>query len=773
MRQDEFNFLVVIGLIISYCIWVYYKNGRVGSAKLSKVERSRRRRGTEDDGIPLGEFVKTIIPRLLGIQKPEASVDPDLLKGSPKRSRKHKVSDALDEEKDEEVDQVMPLKPTTARPQRSGAGVRNRLGPSGPSRPKVRACIQPVAVLGAANEDAVDIEQEDFPKGPSDDAMEIDFDEVEKNDPVDPKHVSTSVTQGKPLLSDSGSDSDDLDVDNGDCSPGDAEDAVSSPKSPVVNDEGHGGSPKSQGDQRHGKIIERTQVIADISKLDQPDAAAAVSKLAQSLISCDVWRIVSKKNKLRVAGCLRAEATGTEALGFTVYRVQQCTAQVLFLGVAESSRRHGVGRDLIRVIRDAAKREPLCLSVVALLEPAVIDTLPFWRANGFKKVSVKVEDMEEDDEDTCFELEIRKLGKQMLKKMGRCGVAVTGDAQALSWPALLAQAKLKNEVPVDVCLPPPKRTEKHVNNKKSTDGLPAPKKSVASKKDAEAKTDRYHETEATQNGHQSAVTASDTSVLAELDEWNADQDIVTFFDSEAHVENVHSTEPCVSAAVIAASVGLGAMVDPADWEHELPGREVTQGSPSTSKSNKAATDSIASKTQPSATVTRQKATEEVGGPWRPTVLSSGDSVESAAPAGPEFFDMATPREPQWDRLTKSPALPAKPITKEAVEALLGPPRQDIAVRPSPSNEVDDSKEREHMASVLTDLLGISNGVADSTSSAKVPTETPTKHAAKVDANATVPSAAPKEVAPDGFQRRPPPPARPVNSWVPTLRHNQS
>eukprot|EP00746_Dinoflagellata_sp_MGD_P167670 gnl/MRDRNA2_/MRDRNA2_98494_c0_seq1.p1 gnl/MRDRNA2_/MRDRNA2_98494_c0~~gnl/MRDRNA2_/MRDRNA2_98494_c0_seq1.p1 ORF type:complete len:680 (-),score=136.07 gnl/MRDRNA2_/MRDRNA2_98494_c0_seq1:54-2093(-) len=676
MRQEDFNFwvkFIVVASFLSYSFWRYRtKGGR--ASKLTKLEKSRKRRGIGNEGIPFSDWVWGLYCNLLGIEISDADEGPEL-------SKKKQDKDNADME-EEESDRLMPLKATNKRSvSGSTTGVRNR---TGPSRPKVRAKIQQVATLGAASDDPVDIEpdlQESL-----DDDVDGDFNEIDnKGIVVTEKSIQAPIPKkGRSLLSDSESDSED---DNDD---------------PDVDDDQLADAVADTSSVGHSKVMEKTQTIADVRSQETPDVAAAVTKLSKSMISCDILRIVSKKNKLRIACCLSTEASNTEAVGFAVYRVQQCSAQVLFVGVVESHRRQGIGRDLIRVVRDAAKREPLCLSIVALLEPEVMASLPFWRSNGFKKL--KVEDIDQEDEHTCVELEIRKLGKQQKRLMERANVSLTGTAQSLSWPEILIQAKL--HAPHDASASHQKRTDGH-NSSNSTKQIQSPQDQKrpqglqAAKKESKADNGSGMQSNIEQHGFiPSHLTLSDTSVLAELP-WGSDQLSDEKTDTRLPAELPWSSDQrSDDKRVPTGVVPCDTLISNAAGDQPTPA-----GMPAI----------------PVVSSARPKVAESSGGGiWRPTMVTSHNSVQN----------------------------------------------------PQPLPRVASEKEREHMASVLTEMLGIPNGTSNSSNADADEARLNQAGALTMMHEDTAASdrRAPEEApAPVISQRRPPP--RQVKTWVPTLRHN--
>ncbi|CAE8587084.1 unnamed protein product, partial [Polarella glacialis] len=122
--------------------------------------------------------------------------------------------------------------------------------------------------------------------------------------------------------------------------------------------------------QDSGLSPDKTEVsiLHDVrpGKAPQP-VVEALSSMSSELLGVSVWDVVSKKNRLKVTGCLRWTGSSYEALGLVLYRVQHQILQLVYLGVAHGERRHQVGRSLVKALREAARRDPLCLSILALL----------------------------------------------------------------------------------------------------------------------------------------------------------------------------------------------------------------------------------------------------------------------------------------------------------------------------------------------------------------------------------------------------------------------
>lgn len=192
--------------------------------------------------------------------------------------------------------------------------------------------------------------------------------------------------------------------------------------------------------------------------------SSSLAALSEELFGRSVWDILSKKNKLRVAACLRWNSDSYQALGLAVYRLQQNALQVAFLGVASAYRGQGIGRSLVRALREAAKREQLCLSIVTLLPApaaesglqeaaASDDSMPFWRAVGFRRC--ELEGLA--DGQVCLNIEVRKLGKR--QKSSSLAANQSARRELLVWSEVIAAAPKAAPPPAEptsfLRLPPP------------------------------------------------------------------------------------------------------------------------------------------------------------------------------------------------------------------------------------------------------------------------------------------------------------------------------
>lgn len=192
---------------------------------------------------------------------------------------------------------------------------------------------------------------------------------------------------------------------------------------------------------------EQFQVLHDVrTGKVLPPALDSFKELSSELFGLSVWDVVSKKNRLRVMGAVRWTGEKCEAIGLVLWRLQQGTLQLVYIGVAAGERRRGVGRALLRAVRDAARRDELCLSIVALVPVAAqpnpdamaeeSGALTFFRCTGFKRTELKGL----DEAQVCFKIEVRKLGKRQRKAMERLGTA-SHHATLLLWSELLDESR--------------------------------------------------------------------------------------------------------------------------------------------------------------------------------------------------------------------------------------------------------------------------------------------------------------------------------------------
>lgn len=179
------------------------------------------------------------------------------------------------------------------------------------------------------------------------------------------------------------------------------------------------------------------EVMADVraGKASQ-GVVDALTELSVELFGVSVWNVVSKKNRLRVAGALHWAGASWEAQGLMLYRIMQQTMQLIYIGVGPAHRRQRVGKALVKCLREAARRDSLCQSIVAL--PASDtgatsgEVTAFLKATGFRHCS----------EDACFRIDVRKVGKRQRMQQQ---FYESGQAALAAWKDLLAEAMQQPE----------------------------------------------------------------------------------------------------------------------------------------------------------------------------------------------------------------------------------------------------------------------------------------------------------------------------------------
>eukprot|EP00930_Biecheleria_cincta_P062678 TRINITY_DN48129_c0_g1_i1.p1 TRINITY_DN48129_c0_g1~~TRINITY_DN48129_c0_g1_i1.p1 ORF type:complete len:415 (-),score=110.70 TRINITY_DN48129_c0_g1_i1:90-1334(-) len=153
----------------------------------------------------------------------------------------------------------------------------------------------------------------------------------------------------------------------------------------------------------------------------------ALTELSVELFGVSVWNVVSKKNRLRVAGGLHWTGASWEAQGLMLYRIMQQTMQLIYIGVEPTHRRQRVGKALVKCLREAARRDPLCQSIVALPAGDAAEAAAFLNAAGFRHCS----------EEACFRIDVRKVGKRQRNQQQ---FYESGQAALAAWKDLLAEA---------------------------------------------------------------------------------------------------------------------------------------------------------------------------------------------------------------------------------------------------------------------------------------------------------------------------------------------
>ena len=201
-----------------------------------------------------------------------------------------------------------------------------------------------------------------------------------------------------------------------------------------AQDEGHNGSTH----ERKTSLLSRSSEVSIMHDLrpGKVDGSAldAVSLLALELFECDLWEIVSKKNRLKVSSCLRWTGSDWKAIGVALYRVQQHVLQVVYVGVLPEFRRQHVGRALVKSVKEAARKDLNCSSALAVVQKQLAEAVMFFRAAGFKKEELKGG----DGGKVFLRMEMKRHTK---RKSEGSGSSSQGGLSLLLWEDVLSQAK--------------------------------------------------------------------------------------------------------------------------------------------------------------------------------------------------------------------------------------------------------------------------------------------------------------------------------------------
>jgi len=209
----------------------------------------------------------------------------------------------------------------------------------------------------------------------------------------------------------------------------------------VHDDCGHHGH--HDQDESHqgakGSLLSRSSEVSIMHELrpGKADQAAldAVRMLSFELFECDVWEVISKKNRLKVSSCLRWTGCDWKAIGLVLYRIQQHVLQVVYVGVSIECRRQHVGRALVKSVKELSRKDLSCSSAVAVIQKHISpEAVMFFRAVGFKKEELKGG----DGEKVFLRMEIKRQGK---RKSEGSGSSSQGGLSLLLWEEVLAQAK--------------------------------------------------------------------------------------------------------------------------------------------------------------------------------------------------------------------------------------------------------------------------------------------------------------------------------------------
>ncbi|CAJ1349799.1 unnamed protein product [Effrenium voratum] len=140
-------------------------------------------------------------------------------------------------------------------------------------------------------------------------------------------------------------------------------------------------------DRPKGSLLSRTSEVSIMHELrpGKGDEAvlAAVQLAFSELCSCNLWS-TCKQHRLKVSSCVRWTGSDWEAVGILLYRLEPHLLQVVFLGVLPAYRRQHVGRALVKALRELARRDPNCMSIMAVV-PEHAEAVHFFKAAGFKR----------------------------------------------------------------------------------------------------------------------------------------------------------------------------------------------------------------------------------------------------------------------------------------------------------------------------------------------------------------------------------------------------
>lgn len=194
-----------------------------------------------------------------------------------------------------------------------------------------------------------------------------------------------------------------------------------------------------QGKGAKGSLLSRSSEVSIMHELrpGKADQAAldAVRILSLELFECDVWEVISNKNRLKVSSCLRWTGCDWQALGLVLYKVQQHVLQVVYVGVSIECRRQHVGRALVKSVKELSRKDLSCSSAVAVVQKNISpEAVMFFRAVGFKKEELKGG----DGEKVFLRMEMKRQGK---RKSEGSGSSSQGGLSLLLWEEVLAQAK--------------------------------------------------------------------------------------------------------------------------------------------------------------------------------------------------------------------------------------------------------------------------------------------------------------------------------------------
>ncbi|CAK9057221.1 unnamed protein product [Durusdinium trenchii] len=166
-----------------------------------------------------------------------------------------------------------------------------------------------------------------------------------------------------------------------------------------------------------GSLLSRSAEVTIMHEL-RPGKAdqsvlKAITSISMDLFQCDVWELISKKNRLKVSACLRWTGSDWKAVGLALYRVQHML-QVVYVGVEPEYRRQHVGRALVKALKELGRKDLNCTGVVAVVNKHDFpEAVTFFRAIGFKK-----EELKGDPNKVGLRMEIRRQGKRKSEGSG-------------------------------------------------------------------------------------------------------------------------------------------------------------------------------------------------------------------------------------------------------------------------------------------------------------------------------------------------------------------
>ncbi|CAJ1408837.1 unnamed protein product [Effrenium voratum] len=191
-------------------------------------------------------------------------------------------------------------------------------------------------------------------------------------------------------------------------------------------------------DRPKGSLLSRTSEVSIMHELrpGKGDEAvlAAVQLAFSELCSCNLWS-TCKQHRLKVSSCVRWTGSDWEAVGILLYRLEPHLLQVVFLGVLPAYRRQHVGRALVKALRELARRDPNCMSIMAVV-PEHAEAVHFFKAAGFKR-------SEPGGEHQVMRIDLRRL-KSQKKQLEELSSDSGSGRHLLLWEQVVAQARCQS-----------------------------------------------------------------------------------------------------------------------------------------------------------------------------------------------------------------------------------------------------------------------------------------------------------------------------------------